>query len=207
MTSLRRPAGPFTHEIDRVKGSRFIADVGPAASEADAAAFLATIREREPSATHHCHAWRITPDRVRANDDGEPGGTAGAPILRQLESADLINAVVVVTRYYGGTNLGTGGLIRAYGAAARAGVLAAPVVETVLRTVVSVKHAYPDSAGLATVLAAHDAVVETSDYGVDVQLSVSVPQDDAAAFRDAVIDATAGRARVVIEADAMEKPA
>lgn len=207
MSALRRPAEPFTFEIERIKGSRFIADIAPAATEADAIAFLAAIREREPSATHHCNAWRITPDHARSSDDGEPGGTAGPPILRQIEGAELINTVVVVTRYYGGTNLGTGGLIRAYGAAAREGIAAAPVVETVLRTVVTVEHGYPDSASVATVIAGHAAIVEASEYGVDVRLSVSVAEDGAEAFRTALVDATAGRARVTIEEDAMEKPA
>ena len=104
----------------KVKGSRFLAEAVPVADEAVAEAALATIRKREYNATHHCTAYRIGPaaDLFRFNDDGEPSGTAGQPILRQIEGRELTNTLVVVTRYYGGTKLGTGGLIRAYGEAA-----------------------------------------------------------------------------------------
>lgn len=104
----------------KVDGSRFLAEAIPVDSRATVASEIEAIREREHKATHHCTAYRLGRDGAdaRSNDDGEPTGTAGPPILRQIEARDLTNTLVVVTRYYGGTKLGTGGLVRAYGDAA-----------------------------------------------------------------------------------------
>ena len=101
----------------KVKGSRFIAEATDVRDEEMTMAFVADVRGREPGATHHCWAYRLGTggDAFRYNDDGEPSGTAGPPILRQIDALGLTNTLVVVTRYYGGTKLGTGGLLRAYG--------------------------------------------------------------------------------------------
>ena len=98
------------------KGSRFIAHAAAASTEADCLLFIEKIRKEHPKARHHCTAWRLGLDqnRYRANDDGEPSGTAGRPILTQIDAAGLRNVVVVVVRYFGGTLLGTSGLIEAY---------------------------------------------------------------------------------------------
>src|SRR5690606_11612852 len=120
--TYRVVAGTARAEL-REKGSRFIAEVFPVETEEEAAAAIEAVRRREHAATHHCTAYRLGPEGelFRASDDGEPSGTAGLPILRQIEARGLTNTLVVVTRYFGGTKLGRGGLIRAYGeAAARA---------------------------------------------------------------------------------------
>lgn len=100
---------------DTIKRSRFIAQAGPVSSEADTLAFYESVAD--PSATHNCWAWRLD-GRHRFNDDGEPGGTAGRPILGVLEGRALDGVMVVVTRHYGGVKLGVGGLVRAYGGTA-----------------------------------------------------------------------------------------
>jgi len=113
-----------------VLGSKFIAYVSPAASAAEAEVALHDRQRRYPDATHHCWAYRTgRPDPLceRSSDAGEPSGTAGRPILDALRKAGLENAVCVVTRYFGGTKLGTGGLARAYGDAAREAITAAPL--------------------------------------------------------------------------------
>ena len=99
----------------RVDGSRFLADAAPVTDRQDVAAQVEAIRSREHKATHHCTAYRIGAEgeEARYNDDGEPSGTGGAPILRQIDARTLTNTLVVVTRYFGGTELGTGGLARA----------------------------------------------------------------------------------------------
>ena len=108
-------------EPEPTKGSRFIATAVPVADEDAAKAALAQLRAEMPDATHHCSAWRIAaPSLERANDDGEPGGSAGRPILSAIQGRNLVNVAVIVTRYFGGTKLGVGGLVRAYGAAAAA---------------------------------------------------------------------------------------
>ncbi|MCA9000417.1 MAG: YigZ family protein, partial [Planctomycetes bacterium] len=103
--SFRTASRAFRYEPDKVKGSRFIADVAPALNGEEAEAFVRTIREEFPDASHHCYAWRcgVEGKDHRANDDGEPSGSAGKPILAQIEGHELTQIVVVVTRYFGGT--------------------------------------------------------------------------------------------------------
>ncbi|MEX2345581.1 MAG: YigZ family protein [Balneolaceae bacterium] len=101
----------------RIKGSKFHGFLCPAADTGTAGQALDKIKDEHPTATHHCYAWRINPNDVVEfdQDDGEPGGTAGLPILNAMKSADLMNAILIVVRYYGGTKLGKAGLIDAYG--------------------------------------------------------------------------------------------
>ena len=107
-------------EPDPIKKSRFIGDGAPITSLGEATAFVEKVRARYPDAGHHCYAWRLNAgdDGFRVNDDGEPGGTGGQPILNHIDGANLRGVVIVVTRYFGGTKLGKGGLIRAYGGTA-----------------------------------------------------------------------------------------
>src|SRR5690554_203537 len=117
-----------------IKKSRFIADITPARDEEETEAFLAAVKEEFPTATHHCYAY-ITgyPGRiVRMNDDGEPSGTAGRPILEVIEREGLTNTMIVVTRYFGGILLGAAGLVRAYARSASEAVAAAGIVTYVL---------------------------------------------------------------------------
>jgi uncharacterized YigZ family protein len=101
-----------------VKGSRFIAAGAIATTALAAQNFINSQRRSFPDATHHCWAYRLSPQEYRFSDDGEPSGTAGSPILQAIAAANLEEVVLVVTRYFGGTKLGAGGLVRAYGTAA-----------------------------------------------------------------------------------------
>ena len=179
-------------EIDKIKGSRFICDLAPVSDPGTALEFVEQIRIEEPGATHHCWAFRLASNVRRSSDDGEPGGTAGPPILRRLESADLTDVVAVVTRYYGGTNLGTGGLIRAYGSAAAAAIGAAHVVTRRRMIRFRIDHPYDLSGSVAGALASNDAEIVTSTYGATVTLEVQVPAARADRFADAIADDTAG---------------
>jgi uncharacterized YigZ family protein len=106
------------HEGEQIKGSRFIVDIVSVAAESDARDALSAIAAEFADASHHCWAWRMaTPSIERASDDGEPSGSAGRPILAQLAGRDLVDTAAIVTRYFGGTKLGVGGLVRAYGGA------------------------------------------------------------------------------------------
>ncbi|MEM6454895.1 MAG: YigZ family protein [Acidobacteriota bacterium] len=180
-------------EIPKIRGSRFAAALGPAASHADAQAFVRAQRDEAPDATHVCSAWRLASGDARANDDGEPNGTAGRPILQEIEGRDLCDMVVTVTRWYGGTKLGTGGLVRAYGAAAAAGLDAADVVAVPITVALSLRFGYGDSGAVQGALVAADATVVDSRYEVDVALTVAVPIEHDEALRRALRDATAGR--------------
>lgn len=122
----------------RERSSKFLSWIFPVRSEEEIRQHLDTLRKRFFDATHHCYAWRLGPrgEAFRANDDGEPSGTAGKPILGQLLSHDLTDCLIVVVRYFGGTKLGVPGLIAAYKESAAAAIEAARIVErTVDRTV------------------------------------------------------------------------
>lgn len=188
---IRSVARPVRTEIEKIKGSRFIADVSPISSQGEMWAFLESVRD--PAASHHCWAFRLGEGEQRSSDDGEPGGTAGPPILARIVGGELYNLGVIVTRHYGGTNLGTGGLIRAYGAAASAGISASTIVETVVMQSVTFRYTYDLSTAVATVLAGHGAAVTNAAYTSEVQITADVPRSSMEDFRSALIEATAGR--------------
>jgi uncharacterized YigZ family protein len=187
-------SAPAMAEI-RVRGSRFQAEAFPTSTREEAERRLDEVRRREYSATHHCWAYRIGfADPVcRFNDDGEPAGTAGPPILRQIEGHSLTNTLVVVTRYFGGTKLGTGGLIRAYGEASSSVLRLATVVEEVDRCVVHVDFAYEDTSAAMHTLARYEAAVLEATYSQCTALRVAVARSRAPEFIDAFRDALAGR--------------
>ena len=139
-------------------------------------AALNQVKKREHKATHHCWAARIGIEdpASKYSDDGEPGGTAGRPILRQIESYQLTNTLVIVTRYYGGTKLGTGGLARAYGDAARSVLEKSGARTTILRDAVRVLFSYMDTSAAMHTIQQFDAVIESSTYHDETELMLAV---------------------------------
>ncbi len=135
-------ARPARAEI-KVKGSVFIGTISPVANRQEAEAFLETIRKEFHDATHNCFAYRIDEQTFRYSDDGEPSGTAGKPILSVIDKHPLQRVALVVTRYFGGTKLGTGGLIRAYSEAAHETIRVAPIIQHFRE--VNLRVAYPFS--------------------------------------------------------------
>ncbi|WP_442636952.1 YigZ family protein [Rossellomorea marisflavi] len=135
--------GPGENEIV-IERSRFIAHVARAETEEEAQAFIADIKKQHWSANHNCSAYMIGENNLiqKANDDGEPSGTAGVPMLEVLKKRDLKDTVVVVTRYFGGIKLGAGGLIRAYGKSTSEGLNATGVVERKLMRIMKTKIDY-----------------------------------------------------------------
>ena len=127
------------------KGSKFIAEAFPVHTEAEVKAHVAEIRKKYFDAKHHCYAFIIGPDKscFRSNDDGEPSGTAGKPILNQILSKDVTNVCVIVTRYFGGQLLGVPGLINAYKTSAREALDNCTVVEKTIDEVYSLEFDYP----------------------------------------------------------------
>lgn len=125
---------PGTGEF-KDRGSKFFGYAAPARTEEEAMAYIESLRKEHFKARHHCFAWRLGLDgqRFRANDDGEPSGTAGRPILGQIDSMELTDVVVVVVRYFGGVLLGTSGLIQAYREAAAEALKQAEVIEMVVK--------------------------------------------------------------------------
>lgn len=194
----REPESEETADL-KVKGSRFIGRIMRVLSQDEADEKLRALRKAEYDATHHCSAWRIGPEGAltRFNDDGEPNGSAGMPILRRIEAADLTNAMVVVTRYYGGTKLGTGGLVRAYGDTAGLVVDAVRVRTCVIRLPVAVTFDYDDTSPAMHTVNQFDAVIARSEYGDRTTLYLEVRRSEAEAFEAAFVEALSGRGEVV----------
>lgn len=176
----------------KVEGSRFIGHAFQAATVGAAEAAIGDVRAEARDATHHCSAYRIDADTFRYNDDGEPSRTAGPPILRQIDARDLVQALVVVTRYYGGTNLGTGGLIRAYGGTAAEALDAVSIVTQVRKVTVHIRFAYPDTGPVMRVLDQFNATMKDRSYGQNTTLEVAVRARAVPAFRRAFAEATKG---------------
>jgi uncharacterized YigZ family protein len=172
-------AGPANAEIE-AKRSRFICRIERVDSEEAARAVVEEQRKRYWDARHHCSAFVLGPtgDVQRSSDDGEPSGTAGAPMLEVLRGRGVSDVVAVVTRYFGGVLLGAGGLVRAYSDAVRAGLDEAGVRERRLleRYDVDVPHA--DAGKLENALRAHAVVLIGVDYGALATLHVAVPAGD-----------------------------
>ncbi|MBT2529719.1 YigZ family protein [Streptomyces sp. ISL-99] len=186
-------AGVHEAEINR---SRFLCALAPAATEREAQDFIARVRKEHPTASHNCFAYVIGADASvqKASDDGEPGGTAGVPMLQMLMRREVRYTVAVVTRYYGGVKLGAGGLIRAYG-----GVVgeALDAVGTITRrrfrlATVTVDH---QRAGkLENDLRATGRAVRDVRYADAVTIEVGLPEADVEPFRAWLADTTAGTA-------------
>lgn len=183
-----------TAEI-KEKASRFIAEAFPVSTAGEAEEQIAAVRKREYSATHVCSAWRVGPEaqEFRFNDDGEPSGSAGAPILRHIEGRDLTNILVTVTRYYGGTKLGTGGLIRAYGGAADEALEAAGLRRVVRREPVTLSFDYDDTSPAMHVISTFDATIGDTRYDERTHITVHVRLSEASGLRDAFVEALGGR--------------
>ena len=183
-----------------VRKSRFVANAAPVADIDAALAFIARVSDR--SATHNCWAYRIGA-QYRFNDDGEPAGTAGKPILLAIDGQSLDHVAVVVTRWFGGIKLGAGGLARAYGGSAAECLRLAPKSPLVVRVTVVVRCDFPAGAALRARLGDYDAVKrhERSD-GDGVELTVELPDERVAALADFVRNLTRGRGQLVVSSDA-----
>lgn len=183
-----------------IKKSRFIGYGKPVTSEDEAIAFIESIRKKHWDATHNCYAYVIGErDEIqKSSDDGEPSGTAGPPILRHIEGRDLTNLIVVVTRYYGGTKLGTGGLIRAYGDTAAAALDDAPVVTRIIREPVSLVFGYEDTSPAMHTIGHFDAEIVETNYTEVTEIIVSVRKSETRALVDAFTNALGGRGTATI---------
>lgn len=178
-----------------IKKSRFVAIAGAIADEAGAKAFLAAHGDR--SANHNCWAWRIGP-RYRFSDDGEPSGTAGKPILQAIDGQSLDRVIVVVTRWFGGVLLGSGGLVRAYGGTAALCLRSAEKQELVDTVPAIVTCGFGDLALLRARLGAVSGVVVQSPAfpATGPEFMLDVPRAEANAVAQLVTDLTSGRAAI-----------
>ena len=180
------------------KKSRFIATVLPIETEEEALEFIAKMKKKYWDARHNCYAYVIgeRQELQRCSDDGEPNGTAGRPMLDVLLHEDIHNTVVVVTRYFGGVLLGTGGLVRAYGGAVQEGLKNCVVLEKCLARKWKIGTDYSGLGKVQYILAEAELPILDSEYGEGVDLTILVPFDQAGAAEKKLIEGTNGRCRI-----------
>ncbi|NLI53060.1 MAG: YigZ family protein [Clostridiales bacterium] len=179
-----------------INKSRFLGYCLPVASEAQAQEALSAIRKRHYDARHCCYAFRLAQGGIaRSSDDGEPSGTAGAPILSVLNGAEVENALIAVVRYFGGVLLGTGGLVRAYGRAASEALEHAAIARMQLCRSIRVAVSYPSYHALEPLLRTSGYPCE-ADYGERVTLTLLLPEEEADAFIAAITQRTDGSAAI-----------
>ncbi|NJM05975.1 YigZ family protein [Candidatus Gracilibacteria bacterium] len=196
--SYPMPAADARYEI-AISNSRFIALAGPTASVEAAKAFIAAVRAALPGASHHCYAFLVGHGAsvvAGMSDDGEPSGTAGRPMLAVLRGSGLGDVTVVVTRYFGGTLLGTGGLVRAYGDATKAVLDILPRMLKVELADLRIGVAYADYAVVRRTIEAFAAEVRDEQFADTVTLLISLPRSQLDACISLLADITAGRADV-----------
>lgn len=181
------------HEIE-IRRSRFICALAPVDSEERAREFIAERRRRFADATHNCTAYVIGTDLRKADDDGEPGGTAGTPMLEMLTRRGFADVVAVVTRYFGGVLLGAGGLARAYGGVVGETLDRAETVEMVPATIASVTIDHAHAGRLENDLRTSPYPLRGVDYGAHVTFEVAVACEAVSGFQEWLATATAGRA-------------
>ncbi|MGQ9600631.1 MAG: IMPACT family protein [Anaerolineae bacterium] len=191
MPASQRPLVPAQEarvEV-RVQNSRFIASAAPAFSVKQAQAFITRIRREFPDATHHVPAYLIGHGATviaHCHDDGEPSGTAGRPALTVLQGSGLGDVVVVVTRYFGGTRLGTGGLVRAYSEAVRQVLALLPRAVKVPAHTVRIETPYPLFERVRHAIESHGGQVTAQEFDAQVRLTVLLPVELFAAFQEAL---------------------
>jgi uncharacterized YigZ family protein len=179
----------------KVVGSRFIADIYPVSTKEEIESYLERIRKEFYDASHHCYAFRLgaNAEQVRAADDGEPSGTAGKPILMIIEGAKLTNVLCVVTRYFGGTKLGTGGLARAYADAAKLAIEDAEIKTVYHMKELRLAYSFDDMSGVERMIAKYGAEKLESVYSDTVTMRVTIRQSLVSEFKKEVVDSFHGK--------------
>jgi uncharacterized YigZ family protein len=180
----------------KVKGSRFIASAGRVTNDEEIKQFLDTIAKQFHDATHHCYAWRIgfgKSMKYRYADNGEPSSTAGLPIFRAIEACNLSNVIVVVTRYFGGVKLGTGGLIRAYGKAAADVLKDCEIEKSYLSETLTFKTDFEFVSIVHNIVSTFKATLKDSVYGDKATFTVEIRSTKLKEFKTKLKDGTNGQ--------------
>ncbi len=184
-------AGIFEYE-DRK--SRFIAEASPVKTEAEALDFIAKIKKKYPDANHHVYAYVLKENSImRFSDDREPQGTAGMPVLDAIRKNECVDTVIAVVRYFGGTLLGTGGLVRAYGGAAVGALKDAEIITYDLYTQYVLPFSYSDYQKLISVLDASEFRIKNTEYSDTVVVTGSIKSSESEAFERKITELSSGR--------------
>jgi uncharacterized YigZ family protein len=207
----RYPVPAGRHRVEEeIKHSRFITTMARVESIEAAAAFVEEMRREFTDATHNCWAFVVGPPgqsgRVGMSDDGEPHGTAGRPMLSILLHSGVGDVAAVVTRYYGGTRLGTGGLVRAYTGGVQKALATMPLGEHIELAMLEIVVSYAAVSAMQQIFPAFEAEVVTEAYEADVRYEVRLPGASVAGLRAAVLDATRGQARITLSSSSGSTP-
>lgn len=180
------------------KKSRFIATVRPVASEEEAAAFIEEMKKKYYDARHNCSAFVIGSKAqiTRSSDDGEPGGTAGRPMLEVLLGSEIRNIAAVVTRYFGGTLLGTGGLVRAYSGVLKEALAKCETARQHFGVRMKIRTDYNAVGRIQHLLAGSNINIEDSVYAADVEMTVIAPIEEYDRLCKEIVEATSARAEI-----------
>jgi uncharacterized YigZ family protein len=200
-TAERYPIPAARHRAEQtIERSRFICTIDRVKDPEDAQGFIREMNAEYPDASHNCWAFIAGPpgstNRIGMSDDGEPHGTAGRPMLTVLTHSGVGEIAAVVTRYFGGTKLGTGGLVKAYGGAVQHALLTLPKKERVDQVGVELTISYAHLSPIQQLLSAFEAEITEQRFEVDVVLSFRLPTSSLVSLRAAVADATRGEARL-----------
>ena len=193
-----------THRVETeimVVNSRFIATLGPVFSAEEAREFIADVRRQYPDATHHVPAYQIgygSSIITHCSDDGEPSGTSGRPVLSVIQGSGLGDIIAVITRYFGGTKLGTGGLVRAYSDAAKAGLAILPRARKIATNTVLTALHYTFLERARQIARKHQGLILDETFAADVTLCVQLPVETFEPFRLDLVELTSGKAQVEI---------
>lgn len=177
------------------KKSRFITTTMPVSSEEEAIAFIEKMKKKYWNATHNCSAYVIGEHHEiqRCSDDGEPSGTAGKPMLDVLLGEDVHNIVVVVTRYFGGTLLGTGGLVRAYSSAVKSGLASSVIITKTAGVKLSIETDYTGFGKIQYILNERSVPIMNTEYTDKVVIDIVIPVPEVKTVKEALIEGTNGR--------------
>jgi len=196
------PAQAINHELEE-KRSRFITFIEPVASRTDAMSFLAQLRLRFPDASHHCWAFVIgnphSPSEMACSDDGEPSGSAGKPMLQILQYRQVGDVMAVVVRYFGGTKLGVGGLVRAYGAAVQQAIEKTTLLKQIVKVPLSLKFDYAFEANVRHLLSESESEIISCEYTECVTMQCLFEEKVLSSLRESINNLTQGKA--VIRSD------
>jgi uncharacterized YigZ family protein len=184
------------------KHSRFIGYCKPVATEQEAVDFINMIKKKHWDARHNCYAYSLRDSQIRRySDDGEPSGTAGMPILDVITKSGIVDVVVVVTRYFGGILLGTGGLVRAYSQGCKLALESAGPVTMELCSECFIRCSYNRYGKLNTVIIDNGGTVDSVDYADDVKINFHIPSEKVAALDKIFADVTSGEIKTEISGE------
>lgn len=193
------PAGTHRTEIT-VVNSRFLTTVGYVPTVEEAKQFIAAVRSEMPDASHHVYAFRVGYGNSvieGVSDDGEPSGTSGPPVLAVLRGTNIGDIVAVVTRYFGGTKLGTGGLVRAYTDSAHEVLASLPLVRKIERSLLGIDLPYSFYDQIKRLIIHHEGEIDEETFAGDITILVKFPSDHVEAFSYALSELTSGRIQPV----------